>query len=97
MKKVAFLVEPDFKNLHYGVRNYFSTIKSIISKNFDTEYITYIILEGEILWYRLVFENVENEQEKKETQYISIKKKFSYLSYLKFMNKVGQTNAIFNF
>jgi glycosyl transferase GT4 family len=96
VKKVAFLVEPDFKNLHYGVRNYFSTIKSIISKNFDTEYITYIILEGEILWYRLVFENVENEQEKKETQYISIKKKFSYLSYLKFMNKVGQTNVIFD-
>jgi glycosyl transferase GT4 family len=96
VKRVAFLVEPNFKNLHYGVRNYFSTIKDILSNNFDTEYITYIILEGEILWYRLVFEDIENIQEIEEDQCISIKKNFNYLKYLKFTNKIKKLNKMFN-
>ena len=58
MKKVAFLVEPNFKKLHYGVRNYFSTIKEILSEKFEVEYITYIIFESEVLWYKLNFQDI---------------------------------------
>ena len=79
MKRVAFLVEPNFKNLHYGVRNYFSTIKDILSDDFETEYITYMIFEGEILWYRLVFEDIEDVEKIELDQCISVKKGFNYL------------------
>lgn len=96
MKRVAFLVEPNFKNLHYGVRNYFSTIKDILSDDFETEYITYMIFEGEILWYRLVFEDIEDVEKIELDQCISVKKGFNYLKYLKFVNKMKKSNKVFD-
>ena len=96
MKRVAFLVEPNFKNLHYGVRNYFSTIKDILSDDFETEYITYMIFEGEILWYRLVFEDIEDVEKIELDQCISVNKGFNYLKYLKFVNKMKKSNKVFD-
>lgn len=98
MKKVAFLVEPNFKKLHYGVRNYFSTIKEILSEKFEVEYITYIIFESEVLWYKLNFQDIETG-EKKEDKYIKIDKnikKFNYFKYLRFEKKLVKQKDIFD-
>lgn len=60
MKKIAFIVEPNYNLNHFGVRNYFVTIKNIINDIFITEFVSYTLNCGQYMWYKLI---VQNEKE----------------------------------
>lgn len=67
LKKIAFLVESTFQINHFGVRNYFSTIKNVLDKNNIVEFISYRMCHSGIRWYRvsvrIVKKTEQTEQE----------------------------------
>ena len=54
MKKIAFLVESEYGEKHFGVRNYFSTIFNSLEEKYDVDYITYSTCRQGVLWYRVL-------------------------------------------
>lgn len=50
--KIGFLIEQDFINKHFGVRNFFTTIKKSLSLVHETEYITCVKTHSGNTWYR---------------------------------------------
>lgn len=64
MKKAAFIVENGFLENHFGVRNYFSTIKQAMTDlGIQTEYLLHGHSETGILWYKTDLEQVAVEAE----------------------------------
>lgn len=59
MKKVAFIVENGFLENHFGVRNYFSTLKQAMTDlGIQTEYLLHGHSETGILWYKINLEEL---------------------------------------
>lgn len=57
MKKIAFLVQKEFLSVHYGVRNYFATIKNVCSKQYVVDYLLCEQTESGVEWYLCDVEN----------------------------------------
>lgn len=99
MKKIAFIVEPNFNVNHFGVRNYFVTIKSILSDDYLTEFVSYANNGGQYLWYKITVYN-EKENQKDDTALVFTKGSNSELNYndiLKFNRKNSGRRANYYF
>jgi glycosyltransferase involved in cell wall biosynthesis len=64
MQKAAFIVESGFLENHFGVRNYFSTIKSAMNDmGIVTEYLVHGNSVNGTLWYKIDIEEIEEKDE----------------------------------
>lgn len=63
MSKIGFIVEPYFHQQHFGVRNFFCTIKNVLSEQHETDFLMYIRSGIDIGWYRVSLDELENVQE----------------------------------
>lgn len=86
MKKVAFIVEPNFDKLHFGVRNFFSTVKDVLSEDNITDFVMFLSDNHEVSWYRIVLD-IQSEVNE-NSNYMSYERgknlPFTYGEYLQF-------------
>lgn len=61
MMKIAMLVEKDFQTKHFGVRNFFMTIKNEIEKEHAVDFVMHSTISGKKCWYRVWIESTEDE------------------------------------
>jgi len=90
--KVAFIVEPGFLSNHFGVRNYFSTIKEALAENGHiTEYLVHGNLPNVTLWYKV---NIDNIIPKTKDLYLEYDKqsKLPYINFHQLDNFTKQNN-----
>lgn len=62
MNKVAFLVENAFDFNHFGVRNYFSTLKNILNRDSIVEFISYKMGMNGTKWYKVYVEDTAQQR-----------------------------------
>ena len=92
--KIAFIVQPDWLEQHFGVRNLFVSLYKILEKyGVDVEFITFQQYMNRILWYRNVVADADLKSNikitttgtRKSYKYLTEKKKFipnKYQQYL---------------
>lgn len=68
LKKIAFLVESTFEINHFGVRNYFSTLKNVLEKNNIVEFISYRMSISGIKWYRVSVKAMKTEEKEEDRE-----------------------------
>ncbi len=57
-KRIGFVVENNWLNVHYGVRNYFCSIYKILERNgYDVDFISFRQHACKTLWYRVVVDD----------------------------------------
>ncbi len=90
MKRIAFVVEPEYGEKHFGVRNYFNTIYQALSEQYDVDYISFFIDKHGISWYRVLEDKRPCDVETKEIVIKQKKlKRFSYKNYI----SMSKTNS----
>lgn len=89
MKKIAFIVQYDFLSNHFGVRNFFSTIKRTLSEFCTTEYLVHVCTPETVLWYKVDVEEIISKQEDICFEYdeSNSNKKINYYSFENFVKK----------
>lgn len=82
--KIAFLVESEFCERHFGVRNFFNTIKSVLQQHAETEYITCSQSHSGNLWYRVL-----PSKKADEIKTLPVSLKSSKISYTEFKKQLN--------
>lgn len=83
--KIGFIVQKDWKKVHYGVRNYFTTIALTLEEENHVDYLIYDYQErGESMWY--LYSSREYPIAARKTMRIDLnleEEQFSYSNYKK--------------
>ncbi len=78
--KIGFIVQEDWKEVHFGVRNYFSTIASTLAEENIVDYIVYKEnVQGENMWY--LYNDRADQRNTMQTIEIVIEGQFEYNTY----------------
>lgn len=64
-KKYAILVEPEFRNRHFSICSYITSIGRFLAETNEVEYITYRKTLTGLLWYRILIHDWEKEKTSK--------------------------------
>lgn len=87
MDKIGMVIEPGYNCNHFGVRNYFQSIKYALEKEHHVDYLMFREREGRAAWYRV--NEVKNEDASGLCRFMEYRadtdRKINYDSFKKFI------------
>lgn len=93
MKKIGFVVQQDFLTNHFGVRNYFSTIRDVCAEKYQVDYLVHHISEDGLSWSIVDLVSGGEREENLQGLMFNAETDANFLKYSDFTRFIGKKHV----